>query len=141
MNDTFRLTVHWAERIVEVRWPVNPTIASWDRCEATVRKAVAELGCGWKILVDDSAVETMPEGMVAAVSAMISWALDHGLLMMARVANPGNASDVALRTTRKRAETARASGTPFVTREDAWSALTALTTPTEVRAVPAVARR
>lgn len=125
MNDTFRLTVHWAERIVEIRCPAMPTMAAWTRLDQEVRTAVGRLGFGWKCLVEDAPIVDMPDEMAVAISKLVVWSVEHGLVMAARVTKVGGVVDLKLAKVKSTPGLIRAAGTPFVTREAAWAALLA----------------
>ena len=120
MNDAFRITIHWAERIIEIRWPEAPSLAAIGRFEEEVHSAVSRLGEGWSCLVDDSELKLVSEEVARRAAEVIAWSRTRGHRMSARVAGRGDAAHLMIV---KAAPPGTTFAAPFSTRSEAWAAL------------------
>ncbi len=85
MKDRFTVIVHERERIIEVRYPARPSLASYDAYEKEIRAAITRLGSPWDCLVDQTALKALAPEFPARIAELNAWARNQGMRKTARV--------------------------------------------------------
>src|SRR4051812_17552918 len=81
----FQITVHRAERIVEVVYPSHPTKESYFTYEHDVREAIVAMKGTWDCLVDQRALKVAPPEISGKIGELNAWARENGMRRTARV--------------------------------------------------------
>lgn len=84
---SFTLTVHAPERVLEVRYPVRPTMESYEQYEVELRAAILRLEPqgSWDLVVDQSALRALAPEFPPRIALLNAWAKEHGMRRTARV--------------------------------------------------------
>jgi hypothetical protein len=87
MGSGFEITVHRADRILEVRYPQHPTEKDVNEYLRAARLAIdTELaGKPWRCLVDQLSLAVMPPELAAQVATLNEYAEEKGMACCARV--------------------------------------------------------
>ncbi len=123
MND-FTLTVHPAERILEVRYPKKVTQENFEVYEGRVREAVVALAGPFRCIVDMRLAGFVAPELAERLAALNRWAAEHGMDYSARIVDSAVGELQGHRI--RRASDTEAKSALFPTREAAWAALSAL---------------
>ena len=85
--ESFRITVHARERVLEVWYPSRPTMPLFEQYEREVREAILQLAAGgpWDCIVDQTALRAMAPEFPPLVSVLNAWARENGMRRTARL--------------------------------------------------------
>jgi hypothetical protein len=97
----FQITVHEADRILEVVYPSQPSQADVDDYLARVRTVIEAFGGEWSALVDQSQLRVMPSHMVAAMAKLNAFAQLKGMKRSARIVSTAASGLQAWRMTKQ----------------------------------------
>jgi SpoIIAA-like len=97
----FQITVHEADRILEVVYPSQPSQADVDDYLARVRTAIEAFGGEWSALVDQSQLRVMPSPMVAVMAKLNAFAQLKGMKRSARIVSTAASGLQAWRMTKQ----------------------------------------
>ena len=81
----FQITVHEADRIIDVIYPPQPTAEDVTDYLKRIRETIARMGGPWSALVDQGQLRVMPPEMVATMASLNAFAQLHGMMRSARV--------------------------------------------------------
>jgi hypothetical protein len=123
MNSDFVITVHRDHRIIEVKYPVLPTVESFRVYERNIREAIDKMGPPWDCLVDQTALKAFAPELTTPIAELNRWALGKGMRRTARVLALSAIGE--LQSTRLLKEGGVSNiAQVFRSREEAWAALT-----------------
>lgn len=122
----FTITVHAAERVVEVVYPSHPTAMSFATYEQQVREAILAMKGTWDCLVDQRALKVAPPEISGRLGELNAWARQHGMRRTARVVADSAISELQARRISREAQLAEQAQL-FRSREDAWAYVTSAT--------------
>jgi hypothetical protein len=97
----FQIIVHEPERILEVIYPPQPTVADLDDYLARVKEAIEKLAGDWSALVDQSQLRVMPAHMVSAMAKLNAYAQLKGMKRSARIVSTAASGLQAWRMTKQ----------------------------------------
>jgi hypothetical protein len=97
----FQIIVHEPDRILEVIYPAQPTVADLDDYLARVKEAIEKLAGDWSALVDQSQLRVMPAHMVSAMAKLNAFAQLKGMKRSARVVSTAASGLQAWRMTKQ----------------------------------------
>ncbi len=97
----FQITVHEADRILEVVYPSQPSQADVDDYLARVRTVIEGFGGEWSALVDQSQLRVMPSNMVSAMAKLNAFAQLKGMKRSARIVSTAASGLQAWRMTKQ----------------------------------------
>lgn len=122
-DDTFVVTLHEKERVLEVVYPARVTLAAFEQYEAEARVSVEKLARGgpWHCLVDQSRItSTMSPDLPPRIADLVAWSHEHGMTRVARVVSP---SELGRMQTTRILRSAGVTGNAmlFHDREAAWA--------------------
>jgi hypothetical protein len=125
-DDSFVVTLHEKERVLEVVYPARITLAAFEKYETQTRELIAQLAPAgpWHCLVDQSRVAaTMSPDMPPRIADLVAWSLEQGMDRVARVLSP---SELGRLQTGRILRAAGVSETAllFQDRESAWAFVT-----------------
>lgn len=124
-SEPFVITVHAAERVLEVRYPSRPTMASYGEYEKAVRAAIAELSAGgaWDCIVDQRQLRALAPDFPPRISELNVWSKERGMRRTARVVSDSAVGELqTLRILKESGVTEM--GAVFHDREEAWAFVT-----------------
>jgi hypothetical protein len=81
----FQITVHEADRIIDVVYPPQPSAEDVADYLKRIRELIARMGGPWSALVDQGQLRVMPPEMVATMASLNAFAQLHGMKRSARV--------------------------------------------------------
>jgi hypothetical protein len=81
----FQITVHEADRIIDVVYPPQPSAEDVTDYLKRIRETIARMGGPWSALVDQGQLRVMPPEMVATMASLNAFAQLHGMMRSARV--------------------------------------------------------
>ena len=81
----FQITIHEADRIIDVVYPPQPTAEDVTDYLKRIRETIARMGGPWSALVDQGQLRVMPPEMVATMASLNAFAQLHGMKRSARV--------------------------------------------------------
>jgi hypothetical protein len=123
VSPDFLITVHAAQRIIEVKYPLRPTLATFQKYDVAIRAAIEKLGPPWDCLVDQSALHAFAPELTPLIAELNKWAVTKGMRRTARVLSNSAIGELqSNRMLREGGVTAIA--TIFHSRADAWASLT-----------------
>lgn len=126
MNDErFTITVHHADRVLEVRYPSRPTMSSYEQYETEVRAEVLKLAKNgaWDCIVDQTQLRALAPDFPPRISELNVWSRGHGMRRTARVVSDSAVGE--LQTLRILKESGvHEVGAVFHDRETAWAFVT-----------------
>jgi hypothetical protein len=97
----FQITVHEADRILEVVYPSQPSQADVDDYLARVRTTIEAFGGEWSALVDQSQLRVMPSNMVTVMAKLNAFAQLKGMKRSARIVSTAASGLQAWRMTKQ----------------------------------------
>ena len=121
----FVITVHQKERVLEVKYPERPTMASYERYDTEVRAAIIALAVGgpWDCIVDQTALRAMAPEFPSLIAVLNAWAVAHGMRHTARMVSDSAIGELqTLRILRDAGVTNM--GQVFHDRPSAWAFVT-----------------
>ena len=122
MKERFFVEVHEEARIIEVRYPARPTVASYEAYETEIRAAIEKLGGVWDCLVDQTALKALAPEFPPRIADMNTWARGKGMRRTARVVAESAVGELqGARILRDSG--VRDVGAIFKSREEAWQFL------------------
>jgi hypothetical protein len=113
----FQITVHEADRIIDVVYPPSPTAADVEDYLQRIRETILRMNGSWSALVDQTQLRMMPPDIVAAMVKLNAFAQYNGMRRSARVVSDPGSGLRAWRMTRSAQLTIPTQ--TFETREDA----------------------
>ncbi|WP_434383600.1 STAS/SEC14 domain-containing protein [Melittangium boletus] len=81
----FQITVHEADRIIDVVYPPQPSAEDVEDYLKRIRETILRVGSPWSALVDQAHLRVMPPDMVATMASLNAFAQHHGMRRSARV--------------------------------------------------------
>ncbi|MBM7113597.1 STAS/SEC14 domain-containing protein [Archangium primigenium] len=81
----FQITVHEADRIIDVVYPPQPSAEDVEDYLKRIRETILRVGSPWSALVDQAHLRVMPPDMVATMASLNAFAQHHGMKRSARV--------------------------------------------------------
>jgi len=97
----FQITVHEADRIIDVVYPPQVTPEEMEDYLKRIREEIRRLSGDWSALVDQSQLRVMPAGVVATMASLNAFAQHHGMKRSARVVTDSASGLQAWRMTRQ----------------------------------------
>lgn len=97
----FEITVHEADRIIDVVYPARPGPADVEDYLKRIRETILRMGGPWSALVDQGQLRVMPPEMVATMASLNAFAQLHGMERSARVVSDASSGLQAWRMTKK----------------------------------------
>jgi hypothetical protein len=97
----FQITVHEADRIIDVVYPPQPTAEDVTDYLKRIREAIARMGGPWSALVDQGQLRVMPPEMVATMASLNAFAQLRGMKRSARVVSDAASGLQAWRMTKQ----------------------------------------
>jgi hypothetical protein len=124
MGDDFVITVHLAERVIEVKYPRRPTIDNFRKYDREVRATIERVGPPWHCLVDQSALGAFAPELTPLIAELNHWAATKGMRRTARVIDSSAIAELQTQRVLREGGVA-AIAHIFRTRDEAWVSLTA----------------
>jgi hypothetical protein len=118
----FVITVHQAERIIEVRYPHRPTLEAYEIYERDIRAAIKAMGSPWDCLVDQSALSALAPEFTPRIADLNHWARKQGMRHTTRVISESAIGELQGMRILKQAGVQDV-GSLFRSREEAWASL------------------
>lgn len=81
----FQITIHEADRILEVTYPPQPTAEDVQDYLQRVKAAMETLGGSWSALVDQSQLRMLPPNIIPVMAGLNGYAQLKGMKRSARV--------------------------------------------------------
>jgi hypothetical protein len=123
MSSDFLITVHASQRIIEVKYPLRPTLDTFRKYDADIRAAIEKMGPPWDCLVDQSALNAFAPELTPLIAELNRWAVTKGMRRTARVVSFSAIGE--LQSNRVLREGGVASiANLYHSRSEAWAALT-----------------
>lgn len=97
----FQITVHEADRIIDVVYPEEPSADDVADYLQRIRPLIAGMKGEWSALVDQGRLRTMTPEVVAAMASLNAYAQLHGMKRSARVVRDPASGLQAWRMTRR----------------------------------------
>ena len=97
----FQITVHEADRIIDVVYPPQPTAEDVTDYLKRIRETITRLGGPWSALVDQGQLRVMPPEMVATMASLNAFAQLRGMKRSARVVSDAASGLQAWRMTKQ----------------------------------------
>ena len=97
----FQITVHEADRIIDVVYPPQPTAEDVTDYLKRIRETIARMGGPWSALVDQGQLRVMPPEMVATMASLNAFAQLRGMKRSARVVSDAASGLQAWRMTKQ----------------------------------------
>jgi hypothetical protein len=97
----FQITIHEADRIIDVVYPPQPTAEDVADYLKRIRETITRMGGPWSALVDQGKLRMMPPEMVATMASLNAFAQLHGMRRSARVVSDAASGLQAWRMTKK----------------------------------------
>ncbi len=122
-EDSFVVTLHEQERVLEVVYPARITLAAFEKYREEMVTTIPQLERGgrWHCLVDQSRISaTMSPDIPPRIADLVAWSLEHGMDRVARIVSP---SELGRMQTGRilRAAGVGESAMIFQDRESAWA--------------------
>ncbi|PZR17504.1 MAG: STAS/SEC14 domain-containing protein [Archangium gephyra] len=124
-TESFIITVHHADRVLEVQYPSRPTMSAYEQYETEIRKAILELEKSgpWDCLVDQTQLRALAPDFPPRIAELNVWSRVHGMHRTARVVSDSAVGE--LQTIRILKESGITDiGAVFHDRKDAWAFVT-----------------
>lgn len=97
----FQITVHEADRIIDVVYPPQPTAEDVTDYLKRIRETIARMDGPWSALVDQGQLRVMPPEMVATMASLNAFAQLRGMKRSARVVSDAASGLQAWRMTKQ----------------------------------------
>jgi hypothetical protein len=97
----FQITVHEADRIIDVVYPPQPTAEDVTDYLKRIRETITRMNGPWSALVDQGQLRVMPPEMVATMASLNAFAQLYGMKRSARVVSDAASGLQAWRMTKK----------------------------------------
>jgi hypothetical protein len=81
----FEIIVHAEDRILEIRYPANPSAADIANYVAAARQAIDSFAGPWSCLVEQQALVVLPPDLAGMVAELNAYAAERGMKQSARV--------------------------------------------------------
>jgi hypothetical protein len=123
MASEFLITVHASQRIIEVRYPLRPTMETFRKYDVEIRAAIAKMGPPWDCLVDQSGLSAFAPELTPLIAELNRWAATKGMRRTARVVGASAIGELQSSRVLRDGGVSSISGV-YHSRADAWAALT-----------------
>ncbi|XXF77084.1 STAS/SEC14 domain-containing protein [Myxococcaceae bacterium GXIMD 01537] len=97
----FQITIHPADRILEVVYPPQPTADDVQDYLKRVKEAMESLGGEWSALVDQAQLRVLPPNIVSVMASLNAYAQLKGMKRSARVVTDAASGLQAWRMTKQ----------------------------------------
>ena len=97
----FQVTVHEADRIIDVVYPAQPTAEDVADYLKRIRETILRLNGPWSALVDQERLRVMSPEMVDTMASLNAFAQHNGMKRSARVVSDASSGLQAWRMTKR----------------------------------------